>query len=165
MPLLRPAVAPGACEMLAVDKVNQCWCPCTIVLKAYQRGLFTGPANTLSRLLAYLWRSSFCARKHITLSRGGTGETRQRWWKGLSISPPHPNSPSDRLASPCCQMIIGTETLFFWSKSNSVCKLQHGKNMNGTQVVWCLSHRGAKSCSLWLCTKGKCSVDQHCYFK
>lgn len=38
-------------------------------------------------------------RKHITLSRRGTGETRQHWWKGLSVPPLRPPPLPDSLSS------------------------------------------------------------------
>lgn len=41
--------------------------------------------------------------------------------------------------------------------------MQHGESMNGAQAVWWLSPRDAKSRSLWAPTKGKCSVNEHCY--
>lgn len=60
-------------------------------------------------------------------------------------------------------MIIGTETLFFAPNLIQWVNCNMGKTWMGAQAVWWLSHRDAKSCSLWSSTKGKCSVNQHCY--
>lgn len=60
-------------------------------------------------------------------------------------------------------MIIGAETLFFAPNLIQWVNCNMGKTWMGAQAVWWLSLRDAKSRSLWSPTKGKCSVNQHCY--
>lgn len=123
-----------------------------------KRSLHRSSKHTLQTLGISLKILLLCEETHYSLKERNRGN-KAALVKRLKYLTPHPC----QTASPPCQMIIGTETLFFWSRPNSVSKLQHGKNMNGAQAVWWLSHRDAKSRSLWSSTKGKCSVNQHCY--